>query len=324
MRGSVGCAIGLLSAVVGCGYGDGEGLYLDYTRRESPAECTPARCAIAANTEVGLSVSRWASDWVEGAYLDVAGTDRPDLLDVELQHVMEGDVAGDVVVVRGLAPGRAIVHLEQDGYSERLVLERTIDVVDTLFVDIASRYGNDEPTADGHMQLLANSRHTLVVERRDNQGQLVLGDTGGPWDINFNAAARLEPWGTTGVLQTIIAAVPESVVVASDDRRLPIDIVPASAVASLRVHIAERPELVAEDGQTLHVPEAASFFFVVDAFDASGHYIAGAGATGDFSVSSGSVYAESASGRGFTTGTFDHDVTISLGDASMTVKLVYP
>jgi hypothetical protein len=322
MRGSIRtlCLLG----VAGCGYGDGEGLDIGYVRFESPAKCEPERCAVATTSEVGLAIDHWASDWVEGAYLDVARTDRPDLISVDLQHVVTDEVVGDIVVVRGLAPGRAVLHMEQQGYESRLVLEQTIDVVDPSLVYVTSRYGSDAVPLDGRMQLLAASKHTLVLERRDAANKVLLAETGGPWSISGGAAATLSPEGATGALQTIVAGAPESVVVTSGDVSLPIDIVPASSVASMRVHVRERPNLVADDGGAIHLPEAASFFFVVEAYDATGHYLAGAGARDDYSVIGGTPYDGATRGRGFTTSPVDHTVTIALGGASMTVKLVYP
>jgi hypothetical protein len=313
--------VGLVALAGGaCGYGDGEGLYLDYSQFESPADCTSERCALATGTTTLLTASHWASDWVDAAHLDVVRTDRPDVLEV----VLEQDAEGQTLLVRGLAPGRAVLHLEQPGHESRLVLDRVIDVVDPALTYITSRYGNDAPAADGRMLLLANSRHTLVVERRDAGNEVLLGDTGGPWSISAGAAATIEAEGASGVLQEIVAVAPESVVVTSGDVSLPIDVVPASTVASLRVRVRERPHLVAEDGDTLRVPEAASFFFVIEAFDASGHVIAGSGGPGDLAVSDATTYDGPASGRGFTTRAVDHDVVVMLGGATMTVTLDYP
>lgn len=303
--------------LAGCWYGDGEGLYLSETWFESRAQCDEDRCPLAAGTEVTLTVEHYISDTVMGGAVQSATVDKPELVEVMS--------AADTVVLRGLAPGRTVLRLEEPGYKAPAVLERVVEVVTPAKQYIGSRYGREAEAPDGRIRLLAGSRHTLVLERRDGDGAPLLGDNSAPWELSPGATAQLAREGVTGLLQTIVAGGPETVTITAGDVAVPIDVVPVEAVASLHVYVRERPQLSARDGQTIHMPEAASYGFVIEAFDTDGNVIEGAGRELDVEISGATKWVGSPLGRGFTNSPArDTTVMIRIGTATMTMKLDYP
>ncbi|HEY5928410.1 MAG TPA: hypothetical protein VIV11_42280 [Kofleriaceae bacterium] len=301
--------------VAACGYGDGEGLYLGMVSYESRAICEPERCAIATGTSTELGVEHWISDTVEAAVVETIEVDRPDLLEVTAsQHGVH---------IRGLAAGVAQLTVGQPGYKGPLELTRVIEVADAAAIQIVSyQTARHMPEPDGRKRLLAASKHALVLERIDAGGEPLLGDYEGTWTSSAPTAPLVSS-GITGVLQIVEAAAPETFVVTTDVAQLPIDVVPVSDVASLRVFVKQRPHLAATDGQTIRMPEAASFAFEVEAFDAAGRFIAGRGAPEDLVVEGTNLYYAAAD-RGFSPEPRDSTLTVRVGAASMRVKLDYP
>jgi hypothetical protein len=295
-------------------YGDGEGFYLSETSFEPRAQCDDEHCSLAAGRQVTLTAEHYSSDTVSAAAIASATVDRADALEVT--------AANDTVVLHGIAAGRAVLRLEQPGYKGPIVLERTIDVVNPQSQFIASRYGRATEAPDGRLRILAGSRLTLSLERRGDDGAPLLGNNIDTWSTSSGAAAQLAPEGRTGVLQTLIAGDPEALTVTTSDVSTPIDVVPIDAVASLRVFVRERPELAATDGQTIRMPEAASYSFVVEAFDADGNVIEGAGR--DFDVEGATTFVGAPLGRGFTVKPRDTTVRITIGPVTAVVKLDYP
>ena len=313
-RGVSRALLGLM--IAGC-YGGGESLTLDVPAYEyRGTACTPdAACPIAVDGRVTIMMFHESGD--------TSSWEVPDRLEVDRPDVLEALVVGDGIVAHGRAPGLATLTVHQPGYEGALVASRGFRVEDVVESRIAPRQGGAELLQpDGRLRLLRQSQHTLRVERRGASGEILLGSTSDAWAIS-PAAATLAPAGDSGVQQIVETRDPETFTVTHGTTSLPIDVVAPSEVASLAIHVSDRPELVARDGETLRLPEHAHFTYVIDAFDAAGRYIAGEGADGDVVVT-GPGLRYGGLERSFSAEIRDGVYTVALGGASMQVTLDFP
>ena len=304
----------LVATLAGGCYGDGEGVYVSDASYEAQARCLPERCALALGASAALSVNHWVSD-VEGpATIASVAVDRPDVVEVV------ADPAG--LRVRGLAVGRARLTVTVPAYQGE-PLEAIADlVVAEPRLRIAPRDGDAAPDQDV-LRVLVGSALELRLDRVDADGLPLLGDNPAPWTID-GEAATLAPLGETGLLQTLTVPALERVTVATGGAARAVELVQASSIATLRVHVRERPALVAGDGETLRLRERAHFAFVIDALDGAGRYVDGAGAD---VIAIASPYLRTVSparARWFSVEPVDQEVRLSLGAATARVVLDFP
>ncbi len=267
----------VLALATGC-YGDGEGLSVfvptyDYG---TDVECTLDACAIATGTTIDLEVGHWASDTTTAA--------MPERITIEPEGIVAIDSVDDVVVVRALSPGDAAITFEETGYDGLpYVVTQQLQVRDVASVAIVPRRdGAALLDPGGVLHVLDGSTVTLRADRRGPDGEYLFGATTEAWSASPDAV--LSATGTTGTQQKVELHGLGALDIRFGAGTLAVARVAASVVARARLRVAERPALVAGDGETLHVPEHASFVYVLDAFDGTGTYVAGTGAPGDVSV----------------------------------------
>lgn len=308
----------LIMLASGC-YGGGEGLSVyvpTYVYGSDVADCTPETCAIATGSTLELELEYYVSD--------VSYRADPERVTIEPEGVIETISVGDMVRVRALAAGDAAITFEQQGTDGVYSATQHFQVRDVASVDVVPvRDGSLALAPDDRLHVIDGGTITLRADRRGPAGEYLLGTADEPWTAS--AGATLSATGTTGTLQKLEVDGLGSIDVGFSIGTLPIDVVPVTDVTRAELRIAaDDLNIVAGDGETLRVPRAGGFVYVLDAYDATGHYVAGSGAPGDITIDDAGVRELSVERTYAIDTDEDRAVTLKVGPTTSVVTIDFP
>lgn len=240
------------------------------------AECTLETCAIATGSTLEFEVSYYETDLSYRA--------EPERITIEPEGVIEMVAISDTVRVRALAPGDAAITFEQMGSDRVYSVTQHFQVRDVASVEIAPvRDGSLLLAPDGRLRVFDRSTITLRANRHGPEGEYLLGATEEAWTVS--PGGRLALIGTTGTQKKLEVDGLGSLDVGFSLGTLPVDVVPVTDVTRVEVRMsADELNVAAGDGETLEMPYPYGFVYVLDAYDAAGHYLAGSGAPGDVAL----------------------------------------
>lgn len=253
-------------------------------------ECTPETCAIATGATLELEVEYYETD--------LSYAVKPERVIIEPEGVIETVSISDKVRVRALAPGDVAMTFEKMGSDRVYSVTQHFQVRDIASVQVVPV--RDEALVlapDDRLRVIDGSTITLRADRYGSAGEYLFGATQEPWTASPGATLTLI--GTTGTQKKLEVHGVGSLDVSFGLGTLPVDVVPVTDVARVELRLEDEhpsessyPSIVAGDGQTLRVPDYYyGYVYVLDAYDASGHYVAGSGAPGDIAVDSPGIRA---------------------------------
>ncbi|NVB79959.1 MAG: hypothetical protein HOV81_16305 [Kofleriaceae bacterium] len=308
--------LGVLVLASGC-YGNDNYLevLVPFYEYGTTVECAPETCALATGTTQPLELTHYITDFGEVA--------TPDTITIEPEGIVAIESIGERIVVRALAPGDAAITFAQTTSDRVIEVTQHFQVRDVASVEIVPRRDGAALLDSGAvLHVLDGSTVTLRADRRGPAGEYLFGETTEPWTAS--AGGLMSATGTTGTLQKLEVHGLGDVDVRFGIAALAVTRVPANVVTRARIRVAERPALVAGDGQTLHIPEPASFLYVLDAFDSAGSYVAGTGMPGDTSVRGAAVGALDSERTFSIDPGGDRTVTAAVGPVTISVRVEFP